>query len=155
MSPFTEPVWSELDAAARAAAQRSARLCPPPDRGPRGAALLLENGEIHPGPELGGGDGVALSAERVALYAALVEGRSRPVLLLLRGGARGGANAGPPTAATLQVLSEFAPALIVHWGTTARPAGGKKVSDLLPGAFGSGHLPAQVARKAPRSTEKP
>lgn len=136
----SSPLWSELDAVARRAARRSARILPAPERGPRGAALLLRNGDIFAGAELGGGEGTALSAERGALYAALLEGRSPPVLILLRGGPRGRGDAGPPTAATLQVLAEFAPKLLVYWGSPARPAGGSPVRDLLPGAFGSGHL---------------
>jgi cytidine deaminase len=142
--------WAALEAVAREAARRSAGSRPAPDRGPRGAALLLKNGTIFAGVELGGGEGIALSAERGALYAALLEGRSRPAIILVRGGPRGGGDAGAPSAATLQVLAEFAPELMVHWGTRTRPAGGVPVRDLLPGAFGSGHLPGR-AGSAPSS----
>lgn len=147
--------WAELDRVARAAARRSHALAndapaapgvASPSRGPRGAALLAGNGAVFPGTELGGEEGVALSAERLAIYAAHMAGETRFRHLVLRGGARGGQDAGPPTSATLQVLFELAPELVVHWGTKARPKGGQTVRELLPGAFGSGHLAPSTAK---------
>ncbi|MEZ4651122.1 MAG: hypothetical protein R3E97_20500 [Candidatus Eisenbacteria bacterium] len=157
----SEETWAELEQVARAASRRSAAIArrgtdaaaeggagstaggpstPPPARGPRGAALLCRDGSVFAGAELGGGDGVALSAERLAVYDAHLAGKAKFRVLLLRGGARGGQDAGPPTSATLQVLFEFAPDLVVHWGTKTNPQGGRTVRELLPGAFGSGHL---------------
>jgi cytidine deaminase len=127
-----------LEDAARQACVRSRALgC----RHPRGAALLTTAGAVHAAPEVPdtGGCAVGQCAERAALYAALMAGCKRFRLLLLRGGT-GRGDAGPPCGPCLQVLAEFAPGLRVFWGTAARPQGGLRVRELLPGAFGPGHL---------------
>lgn len=140
------PAYASLVSEARSAAIRSSRLAreggPAPLRGPRGAALYTPKGTFV-GVELGGSEGMAFAAERVALHAALLARGGRPTLLVLRGGPRGTGDAGPPTAATLQVLAEFAPDLRVTWGTDRRPRGGQSVQELLPGAFGPAHLLAR------------
>ncbi len=139
--------------AATLAARLSARLDAPH---PRGAALVIGraariiSAPTSPDP---GAVGVGQCAERAAIYEALLTlppprvTTNSPLRrrldirqVVLRGGSRGTEDAGPPCGACLQVLAEFAPDATVTWGTSRQPRGGETVADLLPGAFGPGHL---------------
>jgi cytidine deaminase len=132
-----------IEAAARAA-RRAAALHP---TRARGASLLLPSGEVVSAPEVpdAEGAGIGACAERTAVIRAVASGHRRFLALLIRG-ARGQEDGGPPCGSCLQVLYEFAPDARVWWGTRARPRGGVRVRDLLPGAFGSGHLRASRKR---------
>jgi cytidine deaminase len=135
---------------ARLAARRSASLGARPARG---AAVITSTGHIFAAPETTdpSGTGVAMCAERAALYRAVLAGERHPRVLLIRGGGAGTGNGGPPCGACLQVLREFAPDLRIWWGTRARPSGGLTVRELLPGAFGRDHLALREPRGTGRS----
>jgi cytidine deaminase len=135
---------------ARAACTRSRALGQSP---PRGAALRTARGRIYASPQSGieDGQGAPLCAERAVIYQAVLVGARSFTDLLIRGGPLGRGNAGPPCGACRQVLFEFAPRARVWWGSAARPQGGVMVRDLLPGAFGPGHLAGNSANQgAPR-----
>jgi cytidine deaminase len=145
--PATELPLVAAARAARREARRAARLGA---RQPRGAALVTASGEVVSAPELPDpGDGTGGCAERTAILRAVLAGHRRFRLVCLAGGPDGGGDAGPPCGPCLQILFEFAPALPVHWGTARRPAGGRTVRELLPGAFGPRSLVA--ARSAGRT----
>lgn len=139
-----------LEAPAREACLRSVALSP---GWPRGAALLTRTGRIFAGAQSRDPDGsVEACAERAAVYQALMAGSRSFSALLVRAGARGRGDGGPPCGACLQVLLEFSPGMRVWWGTSARPRGGKTVRELLPGAFGLDHLRRAVP--LPRRRER-
>jgi len=130
----------DAEAAARAAARRSARLGA---EVPRGAALVAVSGEVYAAPELPDpGDGTGGCAERTAVILAVTAGERRFQRLVLRGGRNGGADPGPPCGACLQILLEFSPDLRVHWSSAGAGAEGRTVRELLPGAFAAAQLPA-------------
>lgn len=133
-----------LEPAARAACLQARRLGASP---PRGAAILTSSGKIVAAPELPVDEAGATGgcAERVAIQRAILQGHRRFRAILAAGGASGRGDGGPPCGACLQVLLEFSPGAKVFWGTERRPRGGVAARDLLPGAFGCGHLPGASA----------
>ncbi len=141
-SPESPP--DALEEPARLASRQALRLS---SGFPRGAALLTSKGTVFASPEMTDPHrgGVAMCAERAALYRAIMAGEKKGLrALLVRGGRTGRRDAGPPCGACLQVLAEFAPDLRVWWGTAASPRGGLPVRVLLPGAFNRNHMDNDV-----------
>ena len=87
-----------------------------------GAALLSASGRVFHGCNVENASyGLAMCAERTALFKAVSEGEREFVAVAISAGK---GRPAPPCGACRQVLHEFAPDLRVHW----RDAGGRIVS---------------------------
>jgi cytidine deaminase len=123
--------WEGLVAAAAAARERAYA---PYSRFLVGAALLDDEGRVHPGANVENASyGLAVCAERSAIFAAVSRGVRRFVALAVVTDLTPPAT---PCGACRQVLREFAPDLRI---VTANPAGERRFTDLatlLPDSFG-------------------
>ncbi len=126
-----------LPAAARslmaAAVQARATSHSPYSRFAVGAALLTESGAIFHGCNVENASyGLTCCAERTAVFKAVSEGERRFVAIAVT--AREGQGA-PPCGACRQVMSEFAPDLLVYWRDARGRILHKSLSALLPDQF--------------------
>ncbi len=150
----TEPLYSpdafppSLERAARRACRRSEALG---TIEPRGAALLTSSGGVFAASDLPESPGSApVCAERAAVWRAVHAGERDFRALVIRGGADGLDDGGPPCGPCLQVLYEFSPGASVWWGTAREPKGGLTVRALIPDAFRGAHLSGADREIAPR-----
>lgn len=99
------------------------------------AALLTEDGKIITGANVESASyGLTMCAERVALFKALTEGHKNFKALLVIAPVEGGAT---PCGACRQLLSEYAPNLIVWLADSRNPLKQRvfTIKELLPEAF--------------------
>jgi cytidine deaminase len=105
-----------------------------------GAALLTAAGETVTGANVESASyGLTCCAERVALFKALTEGKTRFVAIAVVARAAGGAK---PCGACRQLLSEYAPNAEVWVADSRRPERARRftVAELLPHAFSEDSL---------------
>jgi len=102
-----------------------------------GAALLAEDGTVYTGCNVENASyGLTVCAERVAVYRAVAEGRTRFRTIAI---ATDGSADVTPCGACRQVLQEFAPKLnVVSEGAAARRSW--SLAELLPDPFASARL---------------
>jgi len=104
-----------------------------------GAALLTRDGRIITGTNIENASyGLAVCAERVALWKAVSEGTREFVAIAI---AAEPGSAASPCGACRQVLHEFAPGLWVTWRDTNGRIVGRKLDELLASPF----TPAELA----------
>ncbi|MEQ1834577.1 MAG: cytidine deaminase, partial [Candidatus Eisenbacteria bacterium] len=116
-----------------AAVQARAASHSPYSRFAVGAALLTESGAIFHGCNVENASyGLTCCAERTAVFKAVSEGERRFVAIAVT--AREGQGA-PPCGACRQVMSEFAPDLLVYWRDARGRILHKSLSALLPDQF--------------------
>jgi len=103
-----------------------------------GAAMLCRNGRIYTGCNVESSSfGLSLCAERVALVKALSEGErefDRMAVVI------SGKEIAKPCGACLQLLSDYAPGLILILGNLEGEYERLSISKLLPRPFGRGDL---------------
>lgn len=122
---------SELMREAERARRRSYS---PYSRFPVGAALLLGDGTVVHGTNIENASyGLSVCAERNAVWKAVGEGRRDLVAIAVT--AREGHGA-PPCGSCRQVLHEFAPNAWVYWRDARGRIVRRRLSALLPRAFG-------------------
>lgn len=102
-----------------------------------GAALLTASGKVYDGVNVENAAYPAgICAERVAVFKAVSEGERKFIALAVVT-----SNGGAPCGSCRQVLAEFGlDTLILIADAEGRLLNEMKVSDLLPGAFGSSYL---------------
>lgn len=106
----------------------------PYSRFPVGAALLLGDGTVVHGTNIENASyGLSACAERNAVWKAVGEGRRDLVAIAVT--AREGHGA-PPCGSCRQVMHEFAPNLRVYWRDGRGRIVQRRLSALLPKAFG-------------------
>ena len=106
-----------------------------------GAAVRMEDGSLQAGANVENASyGLAVCAERVALWTAVAAGARRLGAVAVWTGSGPPA---PPCGACLQVLEEFRPAGGGLRILLAGPSGVRRttLASLLPEAFGAAHLP--------------
>lgn len=112
-----------------------------------GAALLLDDGTIVHGCNVENASyGLAVCAERTAIFRAVTEGRRGFTAIAVTAGPRMAAS---PCGACRQVLHEFAPDLEVVWRTRSGRLARRPLSRLLSNAFdfGATRVRRRPARK--------
>jgi cytidine deaminase len=101
-----------------------------------GAALLAEDGTIFTGCNVeNAAYPSCICAERVAITKAISEGQRKFVAIAVVT-----SNGGTPCGSCRQVMSEFAPHMLVIVADLERIVAEFKLSDLLPHGFGPQHL---------------
>jgi cytidine deaminase len=127
--------WDDLEARAVAV---QARAHAPYSKFAVGAALLGENGTVYVGANVENASyGLCLCAERSALAAAIADGTHRFRALAVVTPAKKAATC---CGSCRQVLSEFPPSFEVRCFTNDGDRITTTVDELLPYAFGPGHL---------------
>ncbi|MCL2498052.1 MAG: cytidine deaminase [Symbiobacteriaceae bacterium] len=102
-----------------------------------GAALLAQDGSIHTGCNVENASfSAGICAERTALVKAITAG-NREFVAIAVAGSQG---APTPCGVCRQMLNEFAPELIVIWGTNENQLQATPLSHLLLHAFGPKNL---------------
>jgi cytidine deaminase len=115
----------------------------PYSRFPVGAALLTTDGQIVRGCNVENASyGMSACAERNAVWKAVSEGMRQFAAIAVT--ARDGQGA-PPCGACRQVLSEFAPEMLVHWRDARGRMLTRRLTELLPQMF------VLAPRRPPRS----
>jgi len=112
-----------------------------------GAALLLDDGTVVHGCNIENASyGLAMCAERTAIFRALTEGRRRFVAIAVTAGPRMAAS---PCGACRQVMHEFAPDLEVVWRGRSGRLARRPLARLLSHAFdfGTARVRRSPARK--------
>ena len=102
-----------------------------------GAALLGKSGRVYQGCNVENASyGLTCCAERTAVFKAVSEGETEfeAIAVVTK-------NGGSPCGACRQVLSEFAPDLIVYIADKDNNIKTTSIKKLLPAAFGPKHLP--------------
>jgi cytidine deaminase len=110
---------------------------------PVGAALLLDDGRVVHGTNVENASyGLSVCAERNALWKAVSDGLRgfRAIAVTAREG-----HGAPPCGSCRQVLHEFAPNLWVYWRDATGRIVRRRLSALLPKAFGTRDL--KVSKK--------
>lgn len=128
--------WDALEAAALEA---RGKAYAPYSRYHVGAALLTEDGTVYPGANVENASyGLCLCAERVAIAAAVMDGKTRFAALVV---ATEGPRVAAPCGACRQVMVEFAPGFEVRCITaTSDERIETDVAQLQPHAFDGGFL---------------
>ena len=102
-----------------------------------GAALLGKSGKVYLGCNVENASyGLTCCAERTAVFKAVSEGETEfeAIAVVTK-------NGGSPCGACRQVLSEFAPDLVVYIADKSSNIKETSIKKLLPAAFGPKHLP--------------
>ena len=102
-----------------------------------GAALLGKSGKVYQGCNVENASyGLTCCAERTAIFKAVSEGEREfeAIAIVTK-------NGGSPCGACRQVLSEFAPELVVYIADKDNHIKETSINKLLPAAFGPKHLP--------------
>lgn len=140
-----DPRRPDYRALIRAARAARARAYAPYSRFPVGAAALTSDGSIYAGANVENASfGLTQCAERVAMQAAVADGRRRIVAVAIAGPA--GIS---PCGACRQVMAEFGVRAVVIAAAGTAPAV-VAFADLLPHAFGPRNLRARRARTTAR-----
>jgi cytidine deaminase len=122
----------------REAERARRRSYSPYSRFPVGAALLLEGGTVVHGTNIENASyGLSVCAERNAIWKAVGEGHRNFLAIAVT--AREGHGA-PPCGSCRQVLHEFAPNLWVYWRDGRGRVVRRRLTALLPKAFGTRDL---------------
>ena len=103
-----------------------------------GAALLGKSGKVYQGCNVENASyGLTCCAERTAVFKAVSEGETEfeAIAVVTK-------NGGSPCGACRQVLSEFAPDLVVYIADKDNHITTTSIKKLLPAAFGPEHLPS-------------
>jgi cytidine deaminase len=118
----------------REAERARLRSYSPYSKFPVGAALLLEDGQVIHGTNVENASyGLSVCAERNAVWKAVGEGLRGFKAIAVT--AREGSGA-PPCGSCRQVLHEFAPGIWVYWRDARGAIVRRRLSALLPKAFG-------------------
>ncbi|MBI5708872.1 MAG: cytidine deaminase [Candidatus Eisenbacteria bacterium] len=117
------------------------RAYAPYSKFPVGAALLTRDGRVYHGCNVENASyGLAVCAERSAVWQAVSDGVREFTAIAVT--ARDGRGA-PPCGSCRQVLNEFAPHLWVYWRDARGRILKRRLSELLPMAFGLRQLRAR------------